>query len=69
MWTTWIKSLVANYTIDGIRLDSGSEVDKAFYKPFQAAANMYIVSEVFNVDPSYTCPYQNYVSGVMNYPA
>jgi len=69
MWNDWIKSLVANYTIDGLRLDSGSAIEKSFYPQFEDAANMYIVGEVFNGDPNYTCDYQNYLSGLMNYPA
>jgi alpha-amylase len=70
MWTTWIAELVANYTIDGIRLDSTQQVDNAFFKPFQSAAGgMHILGEILNGDPAYVCPYQNYLSGVMNYPA
>lgn len=38
MWETWVAQLVANYTIDGIRLDSAEEVDTAFFPPFQSAA-------------------------------
>ena len=30
---------------------------------------MHILGEVFNGDPAYTCPYQQYMSGVLNYPA
>lgn len=35
----------------------------------QNLAGVYVVGEVFNGDPNYVCPYQNDVSGVMNYPA
>jgi len=69
MWNAWIKSLVTNYTIDGLRLDSCSEVEKSFYPQFQSASDMYIVGEVFNGDPNYACDYQNYLDGLMNYPA
>jgi alpha-amylase len=31
-------------------------------------AGVYIVGEVFNGDPTYVCPYQQYMSGVLNYP-
>ena len=55
--------------VDGLRIDSSSEVDKAFFPPFESAAGVYAVGEVFNGDPAYVCPYQNYVSGVLNYPA
>lgn len=69
MWEGWIKSLVANYTIDGLRFDSAQNVNQAFLPPFEAAAGMYTIGEVFNGDPARVCPYQGYVSGLMNYPA
>jgi hypothetical protein len=31
-------------------------------------AGVYIVGEVFNGNPTYVCPYQQYMSGVLNYP-
>jgi alpha-amylase len=69
MWETWVAQLVANYTIDGIRLDSAEEVDTAFFPPFQSAVGgMHILGEVFNGNPAYVCPYQNYLSGLLNYP-
>ncbi|KAH9828346.1 Alpha-amylase domain [Teratosphaeria destructans] len=70
MWETWITQLVANYSIDGLRVDSMQQVDSVFWQPWLAAAgDLYAVGEVFNGDPTYTCPYQAYLPGVMNYPA
>lgn len=69
VWNSWITSLVSKYSIDGLRVDSAQQVDQAFFPPFETAAGVYIVGEVFNGNPSYTCPYQDYMSGVLNYPA
>ncbi|KAK0970451.1 hypothetical protein LTR54_017953 [Friedmanniomyces endolithicus] len=70
MWNSWIAQLVSNYTIDGLRIDSFQQVDQAFWPSFLAAAgDMYTVGEVFNGDPKYMCPYQQYSPGLMNYPA
>ncbi|PNP43547.1 hypothetical protein TGAMA5MH_04519 [Trichoderma gamsii] len=70
MWQTWIKQLVANYTIDGLRMDSCFELDYGFFEPFQSSANVYIVGEVDNGDPAIVCPYQkNYGLNTLNYPA
>lgn len=69
MWEIWIKQLVSNYTIDGLRVDSAQQVDQAFFPPFESAAGIYIVGEVDNGYPTYVCPYQTYMSGVLNYPA
>lgn len=66
---TWIANLISTYTIDGLRVDSAQQVDNAFFPPFQSAAGgMHILGEVFNGDPTYVCPYQEYMSGVLNYP-
>ena len=70
MFETWIAQLVANYTIDGLRLDSALEVDNAFFPPFQqAAGGIHILGEVYNGDPNVVCPFQAYLSGLLNYPA
>ena len=37
-------------------------------KTFDTAAAVYTVGEVFDGDPSFTCPYQEVLSGVANYP-
>ncbi|KAI5273292.1 putative alpha-amylase [Aureobasidium subglaciale] len=68
MWATWIKQLVANYTIDGLRIDSASSVSKDSLKEFESAAGIYAIAEVFNNNPDYTCAYQDYITGLMNYP-
>jgi alpha-amylase len=38
-------------------------------KMLMKVAGVCVVGEVFNGDPSYVCPYQEFVSGVLNYPA
>lgn len=57
------------YKVDGVRIDSSAEIDTGFFGPFLDAAGVYGVGEVDNGDPSYVCPYQNYIDGVLNYPA
>ncbi|KAK7719915.1 hypothetical protein SLS64_002096 [Diaporthe eres] len=66
---SWIKDVVATYNIDGIRLDSAKHVDNTHLTSFEDASGVYIVGEVFNGDPSYVMPYQQYLSGLLNYPA
>ncbi|EED14962.1 alpha-amylase, putative [Talaromyces stipitatus ATCC 10500] len=68
MWYTWIPELVANYSIDGLRLDSALEVQKDFWPAWNNASGVYCVGEVFNGDAAIACPYQNYLDGVLNYP-
>ncbi|RAL62812.1 hypothetical protein DID88_004654 [Monilinia fructigena] len=69
IWSSWITQLISNYSIDGLRLDSAQQTGVKFLPGFQDAAGVYIVGEVYNGDPSWTCPYQKYLDGLMNYPA
>nr|Q08806.1 RecName: Full=Alpha-amylase 2; AltName: Full=1,4-alpha-D-glucan glucanohydrolase 2; Flags: Precursor [Schwanniomyces occidentalis]CAA51912.1 alpha-amylase [Schwanniomyces occidentalis]prf//2113214A alpha-amylase [Schwanniomyces occidentalis] len=68
IFNLWVAELVSNYSIDGLRIDSAKHVDESFYPSFQSAAGVYLLGEVYDGDPAYTCPYQNYMSGVTNYP-
>ncbi|RAL04052.1 alpha-amylase [Aspergillus ibericus CBS 121593] len=60
MWYDWVKSLVSNYSV--------KHVQKDFWPDYNNAAGVYCIGEVFDGDPAYTCPYQNYLDGVLNYP-
>jgi alpha-amylase len=69
-FNAWIAKLVADYSIDGLRIDSVQQVNTGFWPSFQAAAGgIHVLGEVFNGDPTYVCPYQTYMSGVLNFPA
>ncbi|KAF2151438.1 glycoside hydrolase family 13 protein [Myriangium duriaei CBS 260.36] len=67
-YQTWIKELVSNYSIDGLRIDTAIYIDSDFWSGFEEAAGVYMVGEVFNGDPSFSCPYQNYLPGILNFP-
>ncbi|KAJ5358240.1 hypothetical protein N7541_005398 [Penicillium brevicompactum] len=68
IWNNWISDLVSNYSIDGLRIDTVKHVQKSFWPGFNDAAGVYSVGEIFDGDPAYTCDYQNYLDGVLNYP-
>ncbi|GES59433.1 alpha-amylase A type-1/2 [Aspergillus terreus] len=68
MWYDWVGELVANYSIDGLRIDTVKHVQKDFWPGYNDAAGVYCLGEVLDGDPSYTCDYQNYLDGVFNYP-
>ncbi|KAJ5893616.1 hypothetical protein N7495_005307 [Penicillium taxi] len=68
VWYDWVKDLVSNYSIDGLRVDTVKHVQESFWPGYNSAAGVYCIGEVFDGDPSYTCPYQNYIDGVLNYP-
>ncbi|KAM0708328.1 hypothetical protein Q7P35_004979 [Cladosporium inversicolor] len=68
-YAQWIQSLTSNYSIDGLRLDTVLQVEKGFWSSFRSAVNdMYMVGEIFQQGANLVCDYQNYISGVFNYP-
>ncbi|KAL4919929.1 glycoside hydrolase superfamily [Aspergillus aurantiobrunneus] len=67
-WNGWIGSLVSNYSIDGLRVDTVKHVQKDFWRDFNDAAGVYSIGEVLDGDPEYTCAYQDNMDGVLNYP-
>ncbi|KAI5457046.1 alpha-amylase [Mariannaea sp. PMI_226] len=68
IWFDWIGKLVTTYFIDGLRIDSAKHVEKSFHTPFEKASGVYNLGEVFQGDPAYTYPFQQVMSGVLNYP-
>ncbi|KAJ5937057.1 hypothetical protein N7466_003507 [Penicillium verhagenii] len=68
IWYDWVAALVANYSIDGLRIDTVKHVQQSFWSDYNDAAGVYCVGEVDDGDPAYTCPYQDYLDGVLNYP-
>ncbi|KAH9822861.1 glycoside hydrolase family 13 protein [Teratosphaeria destructans] len=68
-FNSWISELVSNYSIDGIRIDSAMQVSTDFFPSFVSSAGVYAVGEVLNGDPTTLCPYQDVMSGMLNYAA
>lgn len=68
LYQSWIADLVANYSVDGLRVDTVKHVQQSFWPGFNNASGVYNVGEVFNTDNiTYLCDYQNYMNGVLNY--
>ncbi|KAK4615785.1 Alpha-amylase A type-3 [Fulvia fulva] len=66
---TWIKQLVSNYSIDGLRLDSAMSVNPSFWPTFVASSGVYAVGEVLDGNPTTMCAWQGYMPGTINYAA
>lgn len=65
---TWIKSLVSNYSIDGLRIDSVKNVNKDFFPSWCKSAGVFCMGEVSEGMANYTYPYQQYMDSVLDYP-
>ncbi|MBA7489867.1 hypothetical protein ES702_00401 [subsurface metagenome] len=68
LYYAWIADLVANYSVDGLRVDTVKHVEQSFWPGFNKAAGIYAVGEVFETQNlTYLCDYQNYLDAVLNY--
>lgn len=61
-------SLTHSTNSDGLRVDSAKHVETSFWSGFSDAAGVYLLGEVFQGDPLYVAPYQQYFDGVTDYP-
>ncbi|ORX98302.1 glycoside hydrolase superfamily [Clohesyomyces aquaticus] len=68
LYQNWIKSLVGNYSFDGVRIDTVKHVEKDFWPGFSSAAGVYSIGEVFDGDPAYVSGYASLMPGLLNYP-
>jgi alpha-amylase len=68
MFGSWVKQLVSNYSIDGLRIDGVKQVDQAFFPSFTAASGVFTLGEYYSDDPAAMCAYQNGINGFPNYP-
>ncbi|KAK7190365.1 hypothetical protein DPSP01_011555 [Paraphaeosphaeria sporulosa] len=68
-WNTWIRSLVANYSIDGIRVDTAQNIEQSFFPDFSKAAGVFALGEVASYYTQYACNYQSFMDGILGYPA
>ncbi|KAF2439471.1 glycoside hydrolase family 13 protein [Karstenula rhodostoma CBS 690.94] len=64
----WIRWLVTNHNIDGLRIDSVKNVNKGFFPPFCRSAGVFCMGEVSEGHAAYTYPYQAYMDSVLDYP-
>ncbi|KAK4214900.1 glycoside hydrolase [Rhypophila decipiens] len=65
----WVKDLVANYSIDGLRIDAAKHVNDGFLAPFVEAAGVFSLGEVLTGEIPDMCRYQtkNLLPGMPNY--
>lgn len=65
----WIKQLVSNYSIDGLRIDAAKHVNDEFLSGFVKAAGVFSFGEIMNGDPDEMCRYQTegLLPGMPNY--
>lgn len=70
MMGTWITELVANYSIDGLRIDAAKHVNDDFLPPFLKAAGVFTFGEVYSGVVDNVCRYQekDLLAAMPNFP-
>jgi len=53
----WIKTLVGNYSVDGIRIDTVKHVRKDFWPKFASSSGVYAIGEVLHNETDYIAGY------------
>ncbi|KAI0753794.1 glycoside hydrolase superfamily [Fomes fomentarius] len=64
----WIKNLVSEYGVDGVRIDTVKHVRKDFWPDFAKAAGVFTIAEVLHNETSYLAPYTEVLDSVLDYP-
>ncbi|KAI0646787.1 alpha-amylase [Trametes meyenii] len=69
-YTTWIKALVQEFNIDGLRIDAAKHVNMDFWPKFCGAAGVYCIGEVFDADAGQALEWQGKqaLDAILNYP-
>ncbi|KAF9812860.1 hypothetical protein IEO21_05911 [Rhodonia placenta] len=64
----WIGDLVANYSADGLRIDTVKHVRSDFWPGFAEAAGVFTIGEVLDGDVDYVSTYTEVLDAVLDYP-
>ena len=56
-YNNWIKALVKNNTIDGIRIDTVKHVRKDFWPNFASSSGVYTIGEILHNETDYVADY------------
>jgi alpha-amylase len=67
---TWITGLVANYSIDGLRIDAAKHVNNEYLPPFVKAAGVFTFGEIYSGVVDNVCKYQrdDLIAAMPNFP-
>ena len=63
-----VASIVKEYNVDGIRLDTARHVPKQYLSQFQDAVGVFVTGEALNQSAVYASQYQGPLDSVINYP-
>ncbi|KAG0703434.1 glycoside hydrolase family 13 protein [Suillus ampliporus] len=65
---SWIKDVVSNFSVDGLRLSTVKFVSPQFWQDFTREAEVFTIGEVMSNDTNYTSDYTQVMDAVLDYP-
>ncbi|KAJ3720226.1 GH13 alpha-amylase precursor [Lentinula guzmanii] len=65
---SWIKNLVSEYSVDGLRVDTAKHIRQDFWPDFASNAGVYTVGEILIGNVTYAAPYTKGLDSVLDYP-
>ncbi|KAJ7115322.1 glycoside hydrolase superfamily [Mycena epipterygia] len=65
----WIKDTVAEYGVDGVRIDTVKHIRRDFWSDFTTSAGVFTLGEVLDENATYVSSYIDAVDAVLDYPA
>ena len=68
MYGEWIKEMAANYSFDGLRIDTSINVEPSFFPSFVESADVFATGEVMQGDDSLACEWAATIGSILNYP-
>ena len=68
MFGDWIQGMVANYSVDGLRIDAGVNVEPEFFTSFMKRAGVFATAEVYHTNDSVVSQWEGTVGSTLNYP-
>lgn len=63
----WITSMVANYSVDGLRIDTVLHIEPEFFPGFMEAAGVFGIGEVLTESTERSCVWEKEIGSVFNY--
>ncbi|OAX80092.1 hypothetical protein ACJ72_05585 [Emergomyces africanus] len=68
MTETWLTQLIANFSIDGLRIDAAKHSITPYLHNVASSSGLFSTGEVFEGDVNIACNYQNIIDSIPNYP-
>eukprot|EP01129_Flabellula_baltica_P013033 TRINITY_DN5987_c0_g1_i2.p1 TRINITY_DN5987_c0_g1~~TRINITY_DN5987_c0_g1_i2.p1 ORF type:complete len:404 (+),score=64.47 TRINITY_DN5987_c0_g1_i2:283-1494(+) len=64
----WIRDLVSDYDLDGIRIDTIPEIKPDFWSGYAKSAGVFQIGEAYNGNTNFVASYQDVIDSVFSYP-